>query len=364
MPDAVNFEMLKNAPRLLMEAELKPIQGNRFQPTGFADLGAAVYERADGARMLLVESAQSVANRLEAACLEGRVGPGPIKVLEGLPYVRVKLTGVTETETTSLFEAHRLNSPYIISNEDFQKRFVEKAKYAKGKPLDWKSVAAAFFHFDPNSLLHGAFMANLEDGRVRVPRAISGFIEAEDVREAASGGVKNNPIDPTGTIRAKGFDEDVYGNVPYHRTEFTARRLIAYFNLDLALLSGYGLGNEGFDLLVALGLYKVHRFLASGLRLRTACDLSLVNGITVTAPTGFTLPAEAELLEAIKDRIRACAKKGLFPMPPVTELSTNTVRKEKKEGKEKPTEAAAADQGDENEDDKRRPSWSSSSFGF
>ena len=351
MVDAVNFEALNNAPRLLMEAELKPIQGNRFQPTGFADLGAAVYERADGTRMLLVESAQSVANRLETACLEGGVGPGLARELDGLPYVRVKLTGVTETETSSLVEAHRLNSPYIISDEGFQKRFIEKAKYAEGKPLDWKSIAAAFFHFDPNSLLHGAFMANLEGGRVRVPRAISGFIEAEDVREAASGGVKNNPIDPSGTIRAKGFDKDVYGNVPYHRTEFTARRIAAYFNLDLALLSGYGLGNDGFDLLVGLSLYKVQRFLAAGLRLRTACDLSLVNGITVAAPTGFVLAGEAQLLEAIKDRIQACAKKGLFPKPPVTELNVNTVRKEKKDGKGKAIEAAAADRGDENEDD-------------
>jgi CRISPR-associated protein Csb1 len=58
------FEQLDSAPRLLMHADLKPVQGDRFQPTGFADLGAAVYERPDGTRMLLVESAQSMANRL------------------------------------------------------------------------------------------------------------------------------------------------------------------------------------------------------------------------------------------------------------------------------------------------------------
>jgi CRISPR-associated protein Csb1 len=353
MPDAINFETLKNTPRLLMEADLKPIQGSRFQPTGFADLGAAVYERADGSRMLLVESAQSVANRLEAACLEGGVGPGPIKELDGLPYVRVKLTGVTETETSSLVEAHRLNSPYIISNADFQKKFVEKAKYVEGKPLDWKSIAAAFFHFDPNSLLHGAFMANLEDGRLRVPRAISGFIEAEDVREAASGGVKNNPIDPTGTIRAEGFDKDVYGNVPYHRTEFTAQRIVAYFNVDLALLRGYGLSDAGFDLLVALGLYKALRFLDAGLRLRTACDLALANGIRVTAPAGFQLPTEKteeKLLRTVADRIKTCAAAGLFAKPPLTQLVVKTVRRDKKKEAGKPPEAAVSDQGDEDDE--------------
>ena len=35
------FDKLKDAPRLLMEATLRPLQGQRFQPTGFADLGPA-----------------------------------------------------------------------------------------------------------------------------------------------------------------------------------------------------------------------------------------------------------------------------------------------------------------------------------
>ena len=63
------FAELKSANRLLMEAELVPVQGGRFQPTGFADLGAATYQLPDGTRILLVESAQSMANRLEATIL-------------------------------------------------------------------------------------------------------------------------------------------------------------------------------------------------------------------------------------------------------------------------------------------------------
>jgi CRISPR-associated protein Csb1 len=62
------FDRLANEPRLLMEAELRPLQTPRFQPTGFPDLGPARYQLHDGTEMLLVESAQSVANRLEAAC--------------------------------------------------------------------------------------------------------------------------------------------------------------------------------------------------------------------------------------------------------------------------------------------------------
>ena len=77
--------------RLLVEADLVPLQGQRFQPTGFADLGAAVYTLPDGTRMLLVESAQSMANRLEQTIVtpDGEVIPE----LEGLSYVAADLKG-------------------------------------------------------------------------------------------------------------------------------------------------------------------------------------------------------------------------------------------------------------------------------
>ena len=62
------LESLRSAPRVLIEAELKPVAGTRIQPTGFPDLGPAAYDAPDGTPMLLVESAQSMANRLEAVC--------------------------------------------------------------------------------------------------------------------------------------------------------------------------------------------------------------------------------------------------------------------------------------------------------
>jgi len=81
----IDYDKLKDAPRLLMEAKLKPLQGHRFQPTGFADLGPARYTLPDGTEMLLVESAQSVANRMELACWD-QAADDLIKELEGLPY--------------------------------------------------------------------------------------------------------------------------------------------------------------------------------------------------------------------------------------------------------------------------------------
>jgi len=324
------FEKIGSVPRLLIEVDLKPIQGDRFQPTGFADLGAAVYERPDGTRMLLVESAQSMANRLEHTILAGE-GPRMVKELDGLPYILVQLTGATEAETSSLLEAHRINSPYIISDKNFQADFVKLAGYQKGKPLDWPKIARALLYYDPNALLHGVFLANLEDGRVKVPRAITAFIEAEDIREAASGGVKNNPIDPQGKIRSINETGNVYSNVPYHRMEFTAKKMTAYFNLDLSLLTGYGLEPEAQELLIALALYKIRRLLNGQMRLRTACDLMQKGSEKVVAPAGFKLPSEEDLLKAVKTGISACAAKGLFPKPPVTQLKTKVKEVSEKE---------------------------------
>jgi CRISPR-associated protein Csb1 len=327
------FAKLAEAQRLLLECELEPFQTHRFQPTGFADIGAATYELPDkdGTRMLLVESAQSVANRLEATIVtpEGEL----IKELEGLPFIRAQLTGESDGKTTSLIEAHRINSPFIITDNAFQKRFVEQAEYQSGRAPNWGRIVSTVFRYDPNSVLHGCFLANLQDGRIRIQRAVSGFIEARDVREVVSGGVKNNPLDPTGKIRAKAHDKDVYGNVPYQRLEYTAGEIKAFFNVDVGLLRSYELGNEGLELLVGLALFKIRRFLRTGMRLRTACDLE-AKELKATQPAGYEVPGEGTLLESVQASIEAC--KNRFADPPVTEITTETVRK-KSEKTEEPT---------------------------
>lgn len=333
------LESLKKAPRLLIEAELKPLQGDRFQPTGFADLGAALYERPDRTKMLLVETAQSMANRLESTCVaEDRVHL--VTELEGLPYITVKLSGASTAETSSLVEAHRLNSPFIFKAAGFQETFSKSSGYEKGKTIDWKKVAETLFKIDPNSLLHGVFMANFEDGRIKIPRALSAFIEAEDVREVTSGGVKNNPLDPTGKVRAVDFDKNVYSNVPYHRTEYVAGKLRCYFNLDLAQISGFGLADEARTLLVALALLKIRRFLDGGMRLRTACDLRLEGEPRVTRPDGFALPSAEALLAEVKKAIAACSQKKLFADPVVTQLKIETKVSKKEDASDGPGDDA------------------------
>src|SRR2546421_478901 len=74
--------------RTVIEVDLKPLVGQRFQPTGFPDLGAAEFQYAEDKRALLVESTQSIANRLEATMWD-EARADQVQELSALPYVRV-----------------------------------------------------------------------------------------------------------------------------------------------------------------------------------------------------------------------------------------------------------------------------------
>jgi CRISPR-associated protein Csb1 len=324
----MDFSELKKHSRLLIEAELTPLQGTRFQPTGFPDLGAAVYNLPDQNRttMLLLESSQSVANRLESTIWD-EVAQDTIASLKGISYVVVKQGD--EVLTNSLLEAHRLNSFYIIEGKD--KSFFDQLKreldILSNGPVDFHKLAKVLAKYDVNSLLHGIFLAKKElaGGRFKLPRALSGFIEAYNVSEVNSGGVKNDRVNPQADAKKGG------GNIPYHRTEYTAEKITAYFSLDLTQIRGYRLGNPMEDLLIAIAIWKIQRFLKVGLRLRTACDFEcLEKNITVTRPEKYTLPNHELLTESLRDFVDAAS--SAFAQPPIT-----IVRYEAEEVKEDTT---------------------------
>ena len=218
--------------------------------------------------------------------------------------------------TNSVLEAHRLNSPYILEGKDksFLATLQKELAIAEKGIVDIKKLALTLLKYDANALLHGIFLAkkDIAGGRMRLPRALTAFIEAEDVNVAASGGVKNDAVDPSGDT-AKGF-----GNVPFHREEFTGD-ITAFFNLDLALIHGFGLGEDVEKLLVVLALFKIRCFLRDGLRLRTACDLELAGELTVQRPEGFSVPSLADLENELPALIKA-ASKG-FANPSATDLT-------------------------------------------
>jgi len=354
----IDFEQLKAEPRVLIRADLKPVAGTRIQPTGFPDLGPALYDapgdNGDLVPTLLVESAQSMANRLEAVCWD-EATEDVVPELKGLPYVRVKLAGLGDGSdtTNSLLEFHRLNSPYIMSGltgdgKPFDGVLKGELKLSGAKSEDddkesgdvagvinLRRLAQVCFKYDPNSLVHGVFLEKIA-GRLRQPRAISAFIEASGVGRADNGGVKFDRALPKPSIAgvdAKGG----YGNVPFHRTEFTARTITAYFSLDLAQIRGYGLGDAATHFLIALSLWKVRKFLDSSMRLRSACELEVTeNGLHFDrpGPNRFSLPSAGELTAQVTSLIGQC--KSQFADPPVTDLTWTGGKKDaeaKRKGK-------------------------------
>lgn len=336
----IDLTTLKNVKRLLFKIPLEPLQGSRFQPTGFPSLGAATFQTSDGAS-LLVESAQSMANHLEMTIWD--LARNDVKEeLDGLSHVRVTRKGKFLTDT--ILESHRINSPYLLTSSDrtFLDAFLETLRQELGSDMvdknegliDRHGLARAIFRFDCGSLIHGCFLSSnkvklnkrdaktvaLAGGRLRVARALSAFIEADKVQVAASGGVKNDPVNPSGDTRA-GF-----GNVPFARDEYTAGSITLYVNLDLTQIRGYGLGDPVERLLILLSLYKLRVLTTEGMRLRTACDLQVVGKeIKATMPREWGLPTFDDLQAHIKSAVVECKTR--------MEVTTVTFEDELKKGK-------------------------------
>ncbi len=293
--------MTTNA-RTVLKVELRPLVGSRFQPTGFPDLGAAEFDSGDG-RALLVESAQSMANRLEAATWDdARVDQA--EALAGLPYVKV-VDGSGAFLSSSRLEAHRLASAYVMSGtidgvkgEDWMR---DRLGLQAGRPLDHRAVARACFALDPVSLVHGVFFARKAwPWQPKIARAVTSFIEAYDVRPAVSGGVKRDVV----INEAKdGATAEGYGTVPHHRVEYTAGRITAYFAIDHSQVRSYGLSKAGTALLTALIDYEIGSLLDGGLRLRTACDLDVVAVLGERPDTADAAGRVAKLLGECGDEL-------------------------------------------------------------
>ncbi|MGH9267282.1 MAG: type I-G CRISPR-associated RAMP protein Csb1/Cas7g, partial [Acidimicrobiales bacterium] len=276
--------------RQLFDITLEPLSGSRFQPTGFPDLGPATFQRpvAEGSgwvEALLVESAQSIANRLEAVGWD-TAAQTPVSTLTGLPYVRVVAADGGRYLTSSRNEAHRLASAFIkdstLDGKDMKLVIKDRLGLRDDTPLAPRRIAAAVAALDPMCLLHGVFFAEASSvwpGQPKIARAVTGFIEAVDVRRAESGGVKRDEVRHQTGGEVIGGSAEGYGFVPFHRTEFTARAVEAHFCIDLTQIRSYGLGDAATDLLATVARWEIRSFLDQGLRLRTACDLAPVSEV-------------------------------------------------------------------------------------
>lgn len=302
--------------RQVYTVELAPVIGSMFQPTGFPDLGAAVFDRPgiDG-QALLVESVQSMANRLEATAWDAGANR-PVDVMAGLPYIEVVRAGTGAFLTSSRLEAHRLFSAFVRDSiwdgQPGDAMLLARLGAAPDTPLDVPAMARALMALDPFSLLHGVFFAGQTTGKgdraswptqPKFTRAVSAVIEAQDVSRVASGGRKSDRVRHREDEAVEGASSEGYGSVPFHRTEWTAREITASFVVDCELIRSYGLPVHGAELLETLALWEIRELLSRGLRLRTACDLEPIGDISTRH--GDELPSAADLTARLRSVIDA-----------------------------------------------------------
>lgn len=258
-----------------------------------------------------------MANRLEAVCLDESKS-NLAETLKGIPVITV-LDENGKFLTNSAIEAHRMNSPYMLEGDDTT--LLDKLKAdlnieSKDGPIDIPKFAKFVVKYDTNTALHGVFLSksDLAGGRYKLTRALSSFIEATGIQPAVSGGVKLDRLNPSG---GEGKAKKGYGHIPYSRTEYTAESIKVYFNIDLALIRSYGLGDCANDLLFTLALWKILSLLNTGLRLRTACDLKSQSPLTATYPEDFDIPSLANLDIELREIIQKCRDDGSLTKEPL-----------------------------------------------
>lgn len=300
------------ASRDLFNVQLRPAAGSRFQPTGFPDIGAALFRRPVPGEdkwedCLLVESAQSMANHLEATSWDGGAQK-PVATFDGLPYVRVVGTD-GRFITASRTEAHRLAGAFIkdatLDGIGMREVIKERLGLRDDTPLAPRDIAAAIFALDPMSLVHGVFFAEpakVWPGQPKVARAVTAFVEAHDVQQAISGGVKRDDVRHTVGDGEGGGAAEGYGFVPFHRTEWVARKIVLSVAIDLDQIATYGLPDPAEQLLLAAARYEVRKLLDQGFRPRTACDLVPLQPEEVET----VVPPLADLEKEIASLVPAC----------------------------------------------------------
>lgn len=307
--------MTTTATRRSFTIELTPHPTPRFQPTGFPDLGPATYEAwvdNEWVRCILVESPQSMANRLEAV---GWIADGdnsrPHPALDSLPYVRVEDED-GDFLASSRTEAHRLASAYVLdaveNGTPMRERLAEELGLEQDRPLDLADIARRVFAIDPLCLLHGVFFAQKAwVAQPKIARAVTATIDAIDVKEAHSGGVKFDQV--SNRVQEGSGTAEGYGTVPHHRTEFTAREVLLRYSLDLGQLQSYRLSDDATELLQTIALWQLASLLERGLRLRTACEFDAVriadeSGNDTALDSVETLASRIEELAAVAPELQ------------------------------------------------------------
>lgn len=310
------LEKLYNQGRVVITAPLKLTNGHFLQPTGFPDIDACVYRDKEGRRWCLVESEQSMSNRLEAVCMKP---PGVwVDELKGLPLIVVKDKNC-DLLTTNLTEPHRVASSYILngkragSDSDMRALFEGKFGLRNGGsfwPLDQRAeLESLVFALDPAALLHGFQFVQWKFVGLRQTRLIHARLEAElaDDPEVHYGMVKLDPIEPESTREERANK----GQSIATKSRIVPKEITASFEIDVLALKSLSLGEDQKKFLLGLGLWKIGTFLANepsfdprsrsigpSLRLRADCYLTCDESISWSGDSESGATTAAELIHA------------------------------------------------------------------
>jgi CRISPR-associated protein Csb1 len=325
--------------RIVITASLKLANGHFLQPTGFPDIDACIYRDKEGRRWCLVESEQSMSNRLEAVCMKS---PGVwVDDLKGLPLIAVK-NKAGDLLATNLTEPHRIASSYVLDSVRNYQRIVttkfnddkKKDDEDKKKALDEATMRALFesqlglrnggdfwpldkrkdledliFALDPATLLHGFQFVQWKFVGLRQTRLIHARLEAElaDDPEVHYGMVKWDAIEPESTREERANK----GQSIAAKSRIVPKDISATFEIDVLALKSLSLDEDRKKFLLGLGLWKIGAFLANkasfdprsrstgpSLRLRADCYLTCDGSISWSGNSSTMTTSATELMAA------------------------------------------------------------------
>ncbi|SEH13657.1 type I-G CRISPR-associated RAMP protein Csb1/Cas7g [Thermoleophilum album] len=318
------IDILWEHDQVVITASLELVNGRFLQPTGFPDIGPCIYRDKDGRRWCLVESEQSMANRLEAVCMkEPGVWTDELEKLE-LPVIAVLDPDENHDNllTTNLCEPHRCASSYVLDgkiddqNTKTMKQVFEQelglTQDGDSWPLDRRAkLERLVFALDPGALLHGFQFVQWKFVGLRQTRLVHGRLEAElaDEPEVHYGMVKWDAIEPEATREERANK----GQSIAAKSRIVPKKIVAWFEIDLLGLKALALDDTEKKFLLGLALWKVGAFLGNkpafdprsrqtlpSLRLRADCYLRC-NSISWEGDSQTRQVSAEELMQALPE---------------------------------------------------------------
>jgi CRISPR-associated protein Csb1 len=307
-----------------------------FNPTIFPNVGRLLFRQREKSCMIM-DSFASVSNMLEGTIqLPGKENP----IFDELPYIRmVDQTGTYRA--TSLTLPHRIASGYLLKNKDAKlngKRFGEEIE----SEILSKGLHTTLLKYCPMSLLHGVWFSQLEGGRYKVSKSITGLLVAVNVETAFVGGVSMDSVwKSADTLDLSDFDkaskasELGVGMIPHSTTRYVCDYVQGSFQISDLQIESYPISDEGKQLLKALTIYEILSFIETVPIHRTDCNLQPIN-VEINKPLTIGKTEVKKAVEAkteVEKALNQCKKLGIIGA--VQEVQV-TLKEKKKDNKAKP----------------------------